>query len=148
MSQVTNPGTMPATTSQTGADTTSAATSPVVDPKLEWKKEACKTYIEQTKLLVTLASAFLVAPAAILGLLKDHPFVERWFGWQLIGAEAAFVVSVLSGYVALSGITGSQDRGDFDVFRKGVRWSSLVQFFSYLLGMVLFALLTMKFFGL
>jgi hypothetical protein len=132
----------------TNPDPTNGAAPLVVDPRLEWKKEACKTYIEQTKLLVTLASAFLIAPAAILGLLKDHPFMERWLGWQLIGAETAFVVSVLSGYVALSGITGSQDRGEFDVFRKGVRWSSLIQFFSYLLGMMLFGLLTIKFFGL
>lgn len=131
------------------ADQSSANPSAApVDPKLEGKKEACKTYIEQTKLLVTLASAFLVAPAALLPLVKDPAHVQRWFGWQLIGVEAAFVVSVLSGYVALSGITGSQDRGDFDVFRKSVRWSSLIQFFSYLIGMILFGLLTTRFFGL
>lgn len=131
------------------ADQTLANTrAALVDPKLEGKKEACKTYIEQTKLLVTLASAFLVAPAALLPLVKEPVHVERWLGWLLIGVEAAFVASVLSGYVALSGITGSQDRGDFDVFRKGVRWSSLIQFFSYLVGMVLFGLLTIRFFGL
>jgi len=44
---------------------------PVVVP--EGKKEACKTYLEQTKLLVTLASAFLFAPAALIGILKDKP---------------------------------------------------------------------------
>src|ERR1041384_2526956 len=37
----------------------------------EGKKEAVKTYIEQTKLLVTLASAFLFAPAGLVGILKD-----------------------------------------------------------------------------
>jgi hypothetical protein len=37
----------------------------------EGKKEASKTYLEQTKLLVTLSSAFLFAPAglSLLGLL-------------------------------------------------------------------------------
>ena len=41
------------------------------DPNLDGKKEACKTYIEQTKLLVTLASAFIFAPAVLIPLFKD-----------------------------------------------------------------------------
>jgi len=46
---------------------------------LENRKEACKTYIEQTKLLVTLASVFLMAPAAFFSLMnaKPHTF---WHG--------------------------------------------------------------------
>lgn len=35
------------------------------------RAEALKTFIEQTKLLVTLASGFLVAPAAAVSLLKS-----------------------------------------------------------------------------
>jgi hypothetical protein len=122
--------------------------TPTVDPALDGRKEACKTYVEQTKLLVTLASAFLFAPAAILALLKDSPFIERWLGWQLIGAEVAFVASVLCGYVARSGITGSQDSGAFNVYRKATRLSSLAQFGLYLVGMVLFGWLTIRFFHL
>jgi hypothetical protein len=122
--------------------------SPPSDPGLDGRKEACKTYIEQTKLLVTLASALIFAPAAIIGLLKDHPHVDRWLGWQLIGAEVAFVVSVLFGYIALASVTGSQDAGSFDVYRTATRLSSLAQFAFYLLGMALFVWLTVRFFGL
>jgi len=51
------------------------------------KKEACKTYIEQTKLLVTLASAFLFAPAALIGILKDRAAVGLLGGQQLAWAN-------------------------------------------------------------
>ena len=36
------------------------------------KKDACSTYIEQTKLLVTLASVFVVAPAALIPLFHGR----------------------------------------------------------------------------
>jgi hypothetical protein len=64
-------------------------------------KEACKTYIEQTKLLVTLASAFVVAPAAIVAFFEGKnsigasPELVSKFLW----AEGLFVFSVLSGYL-------------------------------------------------
>lgn len=118
------------------------------DPTLDGRKEACKTYVEQTKLLVTLASALIFAPAAIIGLLKDNPFVERWLGWQLIAAEIAFVASVLCGYIALGSVSGSQDDGSFNVYRTATRYSSLAQFGFYLLGMGLFVWLSVRFLGL
>ncbi len=69
--------------------------------KIEDKKEACKTYIEQTKLLVTLSSAFLVAPAAI------HAFIKHTGITIFIFAEVCFISSVLMGYVVLGTLSGS-----------------------------------------
>jgi hypothetical protein len=63
------------------------------------QKESCKTYVEQTKLLVTLASAFLFGPAALIGILKDRA-AAGLTGWQLrwfITAELCFIVSVVAG---------------------------------------------------
>jgi hypothetical protein len=109
----------------------------------EGKKEATKTYLEQTKLLVTLASAFLFAPAGLIGILKDRTqagITKAEVSW-LVAAEICFIVSVLSGYVALGSLAGSQDSGDFDVYRPATRRSSLIQFVSYVLGLVLFIIL-------
>jgi len=106
----------------------------------EGRKEACKTYLEQTKLLVTLASAFLFAPAGLVALLKDRTAAGAKYehiGW-LISAEVLFVISVLSGYVALGSLAGSQDREEFDVYRSSVRYASLTQFAAYLAGLVIF----------
>jgi hypothetical protein len=109
----------------------------------ENRKEACKTYVEQTKLLVTLASAFLLAPAALIGLVRPATgFALQLNEWYIIVAsEGCLVASVLSGYVVLGTIAGTQDSGDYDVFRAATRWSSLIQLGLYLLAISLLAYL-------
>ena len=103
-----------------------------LDQELENQKEACKTFVEQTKLLVTLASAFVVAPAAVLVVSKLR--IDKW----IIVAEILFIVSVLFGYSALGAIAGSQHKGEFNVYDKTIMWVGRIEFFSYLVGLVLF----------
>jgi hypothetical protein len=106
----------------------------------EGKKEAVKTYVEQTKLLVTLASAFLFAPPALVGILKDRAVAHitpAQFRW-LVGAEVCFIVSVLAGYIVLATIAGWQHKGEFDVYRFATQFWSVVQFFAYLIGLIVF----------
>lgn len=98
----------------------------------EDRKAACQTFVEQTKVLVTLASAFVVAPAAVKAILDLR--IDRW----IIAAEILFIVSVLASYFALASVSGSQHKGKFDVYAWQVRTSGLVQFFSYLIGLCLF----------
>lgn len=118
------------------------------DPKLEGKKEACKTYIEQTKLLVTLASAFLFAPAVLIPLLKDAVRIDSALATGLLVSEGAFVASIFLGYVVLGTVAGSQSDGTFNVYRFATRFYSLMQIVTYLCGMAWFAGLTGRFFGL
>jgi hypothetical protein len=114
-----------------------------VDAIMEGKKEACKTYIEQTKLLVTLSSAFLFAPAGLVAILKDtaQAGIGQWgIRWFII-AELLFVGSVLMGYVVLGTLAGSQNSNSFDVFRTATRVTFLMQFFFYIFGLLVFMLL-------
>ena len=94
--------------------------------------EACKTFVEQTKLLVSLASAFVIAPPVVLSFMKIG------LDWKIYIAETLFILSVLSGYVALGAIAGSQHVGSFDVHRKAVKRSGLIQFVCYVAGLALF----------
>jgi hypothetical protein len=111
------------------------------------QKEACKTYIEQTKLLVALASAFIFAPPALLTLMKDaHDVGVGNVLRMFVIAEALFVASVLAGYVVLGCVTGSQNDGSFDVFRLATRMSSILQLVFYLLGVTAFVVLAARFF--
>lgn len=108
------------------------------------KSEACKTYIEQTKLLVTLSSAFLVAPPFVLshslsGLPTPLADLKLFFA-----AEFLFIGSILAGYIVLATIAGSQDDESFDVFRTATRVSSLLQLFLYLGGLFSFVFLVLK----
>ena|ERR1035437_87861 len=103
-------------------------------------REACKTYIEQTKLLVTLASAFVVAPAAIVPWMagKDRILPVSRSVHLLLWAEAGFVLSVFMGYVVLATIAGFQHLNKFDVNRPATKWCSRVQIVAYLFGLGLF----------
>lgn len=111
------------------------------------KKEACKTYIEQTKLLVTLASAFLFAPVALIGRLKDKSAIGLTNSqfYLFIAADVSFIFSVLAGYIVLATLTGSQDSGEFNVYRAATRCFSLIQIASYLLGLIVFIKLALVF---
>jgi hypothetical protein len=100
-------------------------------------------------MLVTLASAFLFAPPALIGILKDRPIVHitpAQFRW-LVAAEACFIVSVLAGYIVLATIAGWQNLGRFDVYRPATQIWSLVQFFTYLAGLIVFLVLATALIG-
>jgi hypothetical protein len=101
----------------------------------EHHKDSCKTYIEQTKLLVTLASAFIIAPAVTYTLV---PTTNILF---LILSEILFVLSVISGYVVLATISGSQALNDYDVHRTATRYSSLFQLAFYIVGLIIFVIM-------
>jgi hypothetical protein len=117
------------------------------DP-MDGKKEACKTFVEQTKLLVTLASAFLVVPVGLVAFFTDKttPAMGIASLWELLLAEGCFVASVLMGYVVLGTIAGSQDGGSFDVYRRATRNFSFAQIGAYLGGMGLFVALAITVF--
>ena len=102
------------------------------------KQAACNTFLDQTKQLMTLASAFVFAPAAVAGWntalatqLKDH--VD-----SLIWLEAAFLLSLLCGYVTIGTIAGTQNSGQYDVYRPATRIAANAQFVLYVLGLILF----------
>jgi hypothetical protein len=108
--------------------------------ELDGPKEACKTYIEQTKLLVTLASAFVVAPAAIAAFFvgKDTIPATAEMVLRLLWAEGFFVGSVLTGYLILASIAGSQQANIFDVYRPATRILSWLQIGAYIIGLIFF----------
>ena len=109
-------------------------------------KEACKTYVEQTKLLVTLASGFILAPPALLSVIgaKESASTLSVKDVRLfVVTEVLFVLSVLMGYSTLGSIAGSQDEGSYDVYRTATLTLSRLQILLYLIGLGLFAWLVL-----
>ena len=108
-------------------------------PVNDGPREAVKTYLEQTKLLVSLASAFVLAPAAALPFIGNSSAVPAHSKFLcLVGGEILFVVSILFGYLVLGSIAGSQHLNSFDVYRPATKWLSRLQIGSYLLGLIFF----------
>lgn len=97
----------------------------------EDRKEASKTYLEQTKLLIALSSAFIIAPAVI----KDITYLNKT---SFIWMEMLFVSSVLAGYVVVGTITGIQYNRNYNVYRLATRLSSFAQLGLYLAGLIIF----------
>lgn len=118
----------------------SKETEPKETNQDEGRKEALKTFIEQTKILITLASGFVLAPPAVLSFLrrpegKPAPALP-WARFTC--AEGLLVASILAGYLVLSTIAGTQHQGIYDVHRPATRICSLLQIGFYLGGVVLF----------
>ena len=108
---------------------------------MDGKAEALKTFIEQTKLLVTLASGFIVAPAVAVSILKGPGKLQNIHVRLFLPAEACLIASVIVGYIVLGTIAGSQDAGNFNVHRPATRIFSLLQLSLYLSGLICFVLL-------
>lgn len=109
-------------------------------PEVDGKLEAVKTYIEQTKLLVALASAFVLAPAGLVAIFKDRlatGLSNSQLVWFVI-ADVLFILSVLMGYVVLGTIAGYQHLNKFDVYRPATMTCSLLQIATYLIGLGVF----------
>jgi uncharacterized membrane protein YhaH (DUF805 family) len=109
------------------------------NPK-EHQIKACETFVEQTKLLMTLASGFLFGPAGAAVLFKKthDTSLNGTQIWLFLVSEVLFVLSVLAGYLTMGSITGSMAKGDFDVYRPAVMRFGLLQFVAYFAGLVLF----------
>lgn len=111
------------------------------------KKEECKACIKQTKLYMISTSVFLFASAALVLILKNKSAAElsdstlAWF----VAAEVLFMCSVLSGYMVLGSLDRSQDDGSFDAFCKATRLFSVLQFRSFIFGIVCFIVLAAHF---
>jgi hypothetical protein len=111
-----------------------------VDQPEPGRVEALHTFIEQTKLLVSLASGFVLAPPAVLSFLRrpDAKATSPLPWGRFMCAEALLVLSILAGFVVLGTVAGSQYDGSFDVYRSASRFCSLCQLFLYLAGIAMF----------
>src|ERR1043165_156139 len=99
----------------------------------EAKNEACKTYLEQTKLLITLASAFIIAPVAFFDKEQILKYFSLWM-------EACFVFSAFLGYVVVGTISGRQFKKEFNLYRRGTRIFSLAQIGAFFTGLIILLL--------
>jgi hypothetical protein len=91
--------------------------------------------------LVTLASAFVIAPAGLVAVLKDRAtagLTNSALLWLFVVAEILFIASVLAGYVVFGTIAGYQAADKFDVYRPATMYASLGQIATYLIGLVVF----------
>ncbi len=107
------------------------------------RMEACRTHIELARLLMVLASAFVVAPPVLAAYLARARTAELATASVFLFAvsELLFISSVLSGYIVVGLIASSQDEGSFNAYRPATRIFSVGQLGAYVFGLICFLIM-------
>jgi hypothetical protein len=98
------------------------------------KKEACRTSIEQVKIIVYLALVFILSTNLLM--LYKTP------NWNLYLAESSLILSILFGFTTLGSIAGFQSLEKYDVYRPATRIGSILQLTFCVTGIVSYILLS------
>ncbi len=87
-------------------------------------REAAKTYTEQTKLFVGLASA--------LGVAQVFTGADAAHRCYVVLMIVLLIVSVLCGYFTLGALAGTQYEGEYNIYRPAIRITSILQVVAFL----------------
>jgi hypothetical protein len=110
---------------------------------LENRKLAVERYLDQIKILSALATALLLAPAAIQ-VISDRTKATVASATELqctrllsLSANVAFLLVILVSYLIYSSLVGEINRGTYDVYRKATRLFSIAQIVILGIGLIL-----------
>ena len=104
------------------------------------KKFAVDTMIGVAKLLVTLASGFIVLSVTLLGQLSGETDPISHF-WIIVVCWFTLIVSIGCGILSLGSIaTSAHDHSKFDVDDRMTKWLLRVQQLSFVLSFILFVI--------
>jgi hypothetical protein len=105
-----------------------------------FKLHAVDKYLEQVKILTTLASALLLSPGFVLALLRireDIGFSDKLLLQATIavaGSSVAFVLTIFFTYFIYSSIAGDLNEGECNIYREETQRFSIMQFVAVLIG--------------
>lgn len=104
------------------------------------KKFAVDTMIGVAKLLVTLASGFIVLSVTLLGQLSGEADPICHF-WLIVVCWFTLIVSIGCGILSLGSIaTSAHDHQKFDVDEPMTKWLLRVQQISFVLSFIFFVI--------
>jgi len=105
-----------------------------------FKLHAVDKYLEQVKILTTLASALLLSPGFVLALLRireDIGLSDKQLLHATIavgGSSAAFLLTIFFTYFIYSSIAGDLNEGECNIYREETQRFSIMQFVAVLIG--------------
>jgi phosphatidylglycerophosphatase A len=90
---------------------------------VNYRKFAVETMIDAAKLLITLASGFLVLSVTLLKHLSSTPSDPIHHFWLMILCWIALIVSIACGVLSLGAVaTSAHDHEKFDVDELMTKW--------------------------
>ena len=103
-------------------------------PKLEGKKDSCETYIDLSKLIISLSTGvFVLVPAFFKIIGKKVPKCKGALFYGLISLG----LSIVAGLFAISALAGTQRIGEYNIAAPHIKYTSMVQWIAFLLGLSL-----------
>jgi hypothetical protein len=124
----------------------------MTDEDRENHKLAVDRYLDQIKILSALATALLLAPAAIQ-VISDRLKAAQTNGVGMLNtkslalaANVAFLLVIILSYVIYSTLVGEINRGTFNVYRTATRIFSLAQLILLAIGLILLAIVFYRMF--
>ncbi len=104
------------------------------------KKFAVETMKEVAKLLITLASGFLIITVSFLQFIVDaNPKTSIEYFWLIVVTWALLVLSIMSGIIALGAIASTaHDNCSYNVDENWTKYSLMAQQIFFVLSSVSF----------
>ena len=100
----------------------------------DYQKYAVEKYIEQVKVLTTLASALLLSPgilAALFSVIGDHNLLPQQKQQVIIAviiSSASSLIAIFFAYFIYSSLIGMIYKNKYDIYRPATRIFSLLHF--------------------
>jgi len=108
---------------------------------LESKKDSCQTYIDLSKLIISLATGvFVLIPSFLSVMQKKGLKRNRFLYFGLI----FLIICILSGLLTISALAGTQRVGEYDIATGHIKIISMIQWLFFLMGLALCGLFLLK----
>ena len=110
----------------------------------DYQKYAVEKYIEQVKVLTTLASALLLSPgilAALYRVIGDHNLQFQQKQQAIVAviiSSVSSLIAIFFAYFIYSSLIGMIYKNKYDIYRPATRFFSLLQFIFVVISCVSF----------
>lgn len=101
---------------------------------LEGNKESCKTFIDLSKLIISLSTGVFVLLPAFLEKIRNRKLGGRK---QLYAGLIFLLISIVFGLFVISGLAGTQRIGEYNIAASHIKLTSKAQWISFVLGLSL-----------
>ncbi len=116
----------------------------------DYQKHAVEKYIEQVKVLTTLASALLLSPGLLVAIFKItgdiriQPQVKQQVIIAVLISSISSLIAIFLAYFVYSSLIGMIYKNKYDIYRPATRIFSLLHFIFVIVSCISFIFLVHK----
>ena len=120
---------------ETGSD------QPAKIERLEGKKDSCTTFIDLSKLIISLSTGVFVLLPAFLEKIRNENLLCRK---TLYTGLISLLISIVFGLFVIAALAGSQRIEEYNIAALHIKLTSMIQWATFLWGLFLCGLFLLK----